>query len=70
MKDGSEYKAFLSKPKGDPENPLSFDELAAKYRSAARPAISEEAAEKLLGTVKQLETARDMRDIVQLAMKD
>lgn len=70
MKDGSEHKAFLSKPKGDPENPLSFEELAAKYRSAARPAISEEAAEKLLGTVKQLERVRDMRDIVQLAMKD
>jgi 2-methylcitrate dehydratase PrpD len=70
MKDGSEHKAFLSKPKGDPENPLSFEELAAKYRSAAKLAISEEAAEKLLGTVKQLETVRDMRDIVQRAMKD
>lgn len=35
MKDGSEHKAFLSKPKGDPENPLSFDELTTQYRQAA-----------------------------------
>jgi 2-methylcitrate dehydratase PrpD len=69
MKDGSEHKAFLSKPKGDPENPLSFDELTTKYRHAAKLALSEEAIERLVGEVKQLETAQTMSDIVQLAMK-
>jgi 2-methylcitrate dehydratase PrpD len=69
MKDGSEYKAFLPKPKGDPENPLSFDELASKYRNAAKLAISEEAVESLLGAVKQLEAAHDMSEIVGLAVK-
>jgi 2-methylcitrate dehydratase PrpD len=69
MKDGSEHKAFLSKPKGDPENPLSFDELTTKYRHAAKLALSEEAIERLIGEVKQLETAQTMSDIVQLAMK-
>jgi len=69
MKDGSEHKAFLAKPKGDPENPLSFDELTAKYRHAARLAISEEAANRLVDTLKHLETVRDMTEIVRLAVK-
>lgn len=69
MKDGSEHKAFLSKPKGDPENPLSFDELTLKYRQAAKSAISEQAIERLVGAVKQLETTQHMSAIVQLAMK-
>lgn len=69
MKDGSEHKAFLSKPKGDPENPLSFDELTAKYRHAAKLAISEEAAGRLVDALKHLETVRDMAEIVRLATK-
>ena len=28
MKDGTEYKDFLAKPKGDPDNPLTFEQLA------------------------------------------
>ena len=69
MKDGSEHKAFLSKPKGDPENPLSFDELTSKYRHAAKLAISEEAIDSLVAAVKRLETVRDINDIVRLAIK-
>ncbi|MBN2570153.1 MAG: MmgE/PrpD family protein, partial [Deltaproteobacteria bacterium] len=34
MKDGREFKEFLAKPKGDPDNPLTFEELATKYRNA------------------------------------
>jgi 2-methylcitrate dehydratase PrpD len=69
MKDGTEHKAFLSKPKGDPENPLSFDELAAKYRNAARLAISDVAIGALIAAVKRMEEVQDMNEIVRLALK-
>jgi 2-methylcitrate dehydratase PrpD len=68
MKDGSEHKAFLAKPKGDPENPLSFDELTAKYRHAAKLAISEASAGRLVDALKHLETVNDMTEIVRLAV--
>lgn len=69
MKDGTEHKAFLSKPKGDPENPLSFDELAAKYRNAAGLAISDVAIGALIAAVKRMEEVQDMNEIVRLALK-
>ena len=69
MKDGTEHKAFLSKPKGDPENPLSFDELAAKYRNAARLAISDVAIGALIAAVKRMEEVQDMNEMVRLALK-
>jgi 2-methylcitrate dehydratase PrpD len=69
MKDGAEHKAFLSKPKGDPENPLSFDELAAKYRNAARLAISDVAIDALIAAVKRMEEVQDMNEMVRLALK-
>lgn len=69
MKDGTEHKAFLSKPKGDPENPLSFDELAAKYRNAARLAISDVAISALIAAVKRMEEVQDMNEMVRLALK-
>jgi 2-methylcitrate dehydratase PrpD len=69
MKDGTEHKAFLAKPKGDPENPLSFEELTAKYRHAAKMAIPEEAVERIVGMVKHLEAVRDMHEVVQWMVK-
>jgi 2-methylcitrate dehydratase PrpD len=69
MQDGSEHKGFLAKPKGDPENPLSFEELAAKYRNAAKLAVSEKTIETLIEAVKNLETARDMNELVRLTLR-
>ena len=69
MQDGTEHKAFLSKPKGDPENPLSFDELTAKFSHAAKLAISENAIQTLVRTVKLLETVRDIQTVIPLALK-
>lgn len=35
MRDGTEYKESTLFPKGDPQNPLSYDELAEKFRNVA-----------------------------------
>jgi len=68
MKDGSEYNEFLAKPKGDPDNPLSFEELAEKYRNAAILTISRENIEMLIEKNKGLEKIKDMNEIVALTV--
>lgn len=68
MKDGSEYNEFLAKPKGDPDNPLSFEELAEKYRNVAILAISKENIETLIEKNKGLEKINDMNEIVALTV--
>ena len=68
MKDGTVYENFLAKPKGDPENPLSFEELAAKYKSAALLAIPEEKILQLIEKIKTLEKINDINEIVELSV--
>jgi len=68
MKDGSEYNEFLAKPKGDPDNPLSFEELSEKYRNAAILTISRENIEMLIEKNKGLEKIKDMNEIVALTV--
>jgi len=69
MKDGTEYKEFLAKPKGDPDNPLTFAELAEKYRNAAGLVISADAVETLIEKIKTLEKVNDMNESVALTVK-
>jgi 2-methylcitrate dehydratase PrpD len=35
LEDGCRYEKFVRYPKGDPENPLTWDEMTAKFRSLA-----------------------------------
>jgi 2-methylcitrate dehydratase PrpD len=35
LDDGQRHEKFVRYPKGDPENPLTWDEMAAKFRSLA-----------------------------------
>jgi len=69
MKDGTEYKRFLAKPKGDPDNPLSFDELSEKYRNAAILAISTKQIDALIENIKRLEKVENMNEIVALSIR-
>ncbi|RJQ80179.1 MAG: hypothetical protein C4519_10580 [Desulfobacteraceae bacterium] len=63
MKDGTEHKGFLAKPKGDPDNPLSFGELTKKFRSAAGLVKSNKEVEALIASIQKLETVYDMNDL-------
>ena len=69
MKDGSSHKAFLPKPKGDPENPLSYEELTKKYRSAAGLVLSEDNVEALIEAVKHMDSIPDINSMTGLTLK-
>lgn len=40
LDDGCSYEKFVRYPKGDPENPLTWDEMASKFRSLAGSVLS------------------------------
>jgi len=52
--DGRHYEHFVRYPKGDPENPLSWDEMGAKFRMLAGAVIS---AERCDAIVERIATA-------------
>lgn len=35
LEDGRSFEKFIRHPKGDPENPLTWEEMTAKFRSLA-----------------------------------
>ena len=65
--DGSVEIARVDHAHGDAENPLTDDELNAKYRAAAKVALEGDESEKLLTKMWQLESLKRATDIAVLA---
>ena len=50
--DGRRYEKFIAHPKGDPQNPLSWEELMAKFRSLAEPVIGEARSSEIIAQLR------------------
>ena len=50
--DGAKHERFIRYPKGDPDNPLSWDEMIAKFRALAGAVIDDEACMALIEAVR------------------
>lgn len=62
---GRVYRGRTDFPKGDPENPLTDAELAAKFRALAGEPWGEKKAERLEKAVMELEKAENMRAVFE-----
>jgi 2-methylcitrate dehydratase PrpD len=58
--DGNTYRHHSPTRKGDPDNPLSDEELTAKYLELTVPVIGETVAEQLLATLWKLDKLDDI----------
>ena len=48
---GRKYEKFVRYPKGDPENPLSWEEMAAKFRALAGRVLSPDRCDQIIGQI-------------------
>jgi len=53
-------------PKGDPENPVSFDEIEVKFNQLTERYIDSDKRKKFIETVKNLEQVGDISVIADL----
>lgn len=72
---GAEHTVRVDYPKGEPENPLTMDELVAKYRDLYRDGggprvMSKERHEKILERVMRMEEEQDIGALVKLFSSD
>lgn len=51
LESGRQHEKFVRYPKGDPENPLSWDEMAAKFRALAGAVLSPERCGEIIAAV-------------------
>jgi len=61
-----QFQTTVEYPRGNPENPLSDDDLRAKFRSLTAKIVGEKTCEKLHAAVFDLARARDVTSLAQL----
>ena len=61
--DGRTVERSVPFPKGEPENPMSWEEMQAKFTEWSAPAIGEEGARRVIEQVSALETLGSMREL-------
>jgi 2-methylcitrate dehydratase PrpD len=52
LTDGRHLETVITHPKGDPKNPLSWDELIAKFASLAAPVVGVQRSEELVDLIR------------------
>ena len=60
LKDGTHHAMQVDYPKGDPDNPMSWEESAEKFITLAKPICGRQKAEALCALVKNLDEADDV----------
>ena len=67
MEDEETYTREVRYPKGDPENPLSWNEILEKFdRCMANASMQPEKHGELIEHIRNLENVRDMKKITAL----
>jgi 2-methylcitrate dehydratase PrpD len=68
--DGKQYSTRIDYPKGDPENPLSWDELIDKFKSLISQVFFSEKQNEIITRVKSLEKENDLIDFSKVLSKE
>ncbi|MFC1983144.1 MmgE/PrpD family protein [Chloroflexota bacterium] len=66
LKSGQSFSRRVAKPKGDPTNPLTDDELIAKYEECASLRLSPEAVKRSEELLLGLEEVKNINELVDL----
>jgi len=69
-KNGNVYALYVEYPKGDPENPLSWDELIGKFQTLTAPDYSEKKRNEIVSRVRSLENEDSISDFSGLLQRD
>jgi 2-methylcitrate dehydratase PrpD len=66
---GEKYEKFIRYPKGDPENPLTWQELSAKFESLASRVFPKMRCDQIVQSVKEMNLTSSLREIWNLAAR-
>ena len=69
LTNGAQYEKYVRFPKGDPENPLSWEELSAKFYSLAMLALPMSRCEQICHAVSELNSSTILRDVWKLTAR-
>lgn len=68
--DGRRYTAMIEYPKGDPENPLSWEELTEKFHHLSGMFWSRKRRDEMIDEVRHLERIQNMKRWASILLRD
>jgi len=68
-KAGEVFKTRIDHPKGDPENPLTWEELIDKFNELTDPVFEESVRLRIVDLVRKLESEGDLERLTRLLAK-
>ncbi len=66
LKDGREYRHQVDVCKGHPKNPLTHEEVVAKYRNNAGLVLSQQQIARSIELIEHLDAAKDVRELMDI----
>jgi 2-methylcitrate dehydratase PrpD len=67
LTNGNHFEKYVRFPKGDPENPLTWQELSAKFHSLATRVFPKSRCDQIIDSVKEMNSPAELRNIWKLA---
>ena len=64
--DGRTLRGKVDFPKGDPENPVTNEELVAKFKYLAKDRVNEDDIEQIIATVMNLEASDNIATLMKM----
>lgn len=65
MKDGAMHTLYVAQPLGAPENPISDDDLFAKFRMSVASCVAAKEADRVIDLVWSLDGAPSVRELIE-----
>jgi len=69
LTNGKQFEKYVRFPKGDPENPLTWQELTTKFQSLAMGVFPKTRCEEIINSVKDMKPSTVIRDIWKLTAR-
>jgi 2-methylcitrate dehydratase PrpD len=69
LTNGNHFEKYVRFPKGDPENPLTWQELSAKFHSLATRVFPKTRGDQIINSVKEMNSPTELRKIWKLAAR-
>jgi 2-methylcitrate dehydratase PrpD len=66
LNDGRKFTAHIDYPKGDPENPASYEEILEKFHSLTEKFVDKKKRQKIAATVQNLEDLSNLAELADL----
>jgi 2-methylcitrate dehydratase PrpD len=70
LKEGTVLEASVAKARGNPENPMSLQEIQAKYRECCSEVLSEQSTEQSLTLLENLENLKSIHELMACFQTD